>query len=100
MNWFIKFKEFLEELAWTKLPDNTAIKFDSRECYQYREGDKVLLFGFEPRENGVWAIVFKEHVRWLPPYEMEAISSEKKTEIGAKLLKYFERRGGAYVVEF
>ena len=82
-----------------QIDEFTKITRNGRDAYVYQERDHRLEFQVETQAVGPRKIIYASTVRaWLPPYEKDAITDEKRNEILKKIGVFFEVNGYTYVV--
>jgi Zn-dependent M32 family carboxypeptidase len=71
-----------------------------RDEYKYIEGDRSLIVQAEMLSGTPQRVIYSRTIKkWLPPYDKENITDQKKKEILEKVCKYFELNKISYTVE-
>ena len=93
--------DFFKKFGTTKTIDGTcSIERIGRDEYKYVEGDHVLMFQAEMLSGSPRRVIYVRTIKnWLPPFEIEKITEQKRTAILEKVCKYFDVKGISYTVE-
>src|SRR6266496_2724573 len=71
-----------------------------RDEYKYIEGDRALTVQIEMLSGTPRRVIYSRTIKkWMPPYDNEPITEDKRKEIVAKICKYFEINNISYTVE-
>src|SRR5215510_5777749 len=98
---FTSISQFFRNLGATKTIDGTAsMQRLGRDEYKYVEGDHTLKLQVEMLSGTPRRVIYSRTIKnWLPPYENERITEQKKREILERVCKYFDANGISYTVE-
>jgi len=93
--------KFLRQFRTIKKIDQfSSMERLGRDEYKYIEGDHVLKVQIEMLSGTTKRVIYSRTIKnWMPPYEQEIITEEKKKEILRKMCKYFEMNQISYAVE-
>jgi len=71
-----------------------------RDEYKYVEDDHALKVQVEMLSGNPRRVIYSRTIKnWLPPYENERITEQKRREILERVCKYFDANGISYTVE-
>jgi Immunity protein 74 len=98
---FASINQFFRKFRTAKTTDGTAsIIRLGRDEYKYVEGDHTLTLQVEMLSGTPRRVIYSRTIKnWLPPYENERISEQKRKEILERVCKYFDANGISYAVE-
>jgi hypothetical protein len=83
-----------------KIDDVSSIERLGRDEYKYFEGDRALTVQIEMLSGTPKRLIYTSTIKkWMPPYDNETITEEKRKEIVAKICKYFEMNNISYTVK-
>jgi hypothetical protein len=71
-----------------------------RDEYKYVEGDHALKLQVEMLSGDPRRVIYSRTIKnWLPPFENEGITEQKRREILERVCKYFDANGISYTVD-
>jgi len=71
-----------------------------RDEYNYIEGNHALTLQVEMLSGTPSRVIYSRTIKnWMPPYDKENITEEKRKEIVKKICKYFEINNISYTVK-
>ena len=93
--------KFFAKFRTTKnIDDVSSMERVGRDEYKYIEGDRALMVQIEMLSGTPKRVLYSRTIKnWMPPYDRENITEEKKKEIVGKICKYFEINKISYTVE-
>lgn len=98
---FKSISQFFKKFGATRTIDGTcSMERLGRDEYKYVEGDHSLTLQVEMLSGSPRRVIYSRTIKnWLPPYENERITEQKRKEILEKVSKYFDMNGISYTVE-
>ena len=98
---FNSISEFFRKFKTVKTIDGLAsMERLGRDEYKYVEGDHALKLQVEMLSGNPRRVIYSRTIKnWLPPYEKEKITEQKRKEILKRVCKYFDTNGISYTVE-
>jgi immunity protein 74 of polymorphic toxin system len=93
--------KFFAKFRITKnIDDVSSMERIGRDEYKYVEGDRALTVQIEMLSGTPKRVIYSRTIKnWMPPYENEIITEDKRKQIVAKICKYFEMNNISYTVE-
>jgi hypothetical protein len=83
-----------------KIDELSSMERLGRDEYKYIEGDHALTLQVEMLSGTPSRVIYSRTIKnWMPPYDKEHITEEKKKEIVTKICKYFEINNVSYTVK-
>jgi hypothetical protein len=83
-----------------KIDNVSSMEQLGRDEYKYIEGGRALTVQIEMLSGTPRRVIYSRTIKkWMPPYDNETITEDKRKEIVAKICKYFEINNISYTVE-
>jgi hypothetical protein len=98
---FENISRFLKKFRTIKeIDDVSSMERLGRDEYKYIEGDHALTLQVDMLSGTPRRVIYSRTIKnWLPPYDSEVISDEKRKQILEKICKYFEINHISYTVK-
>jgi len=93
--------KFLKKFRTIKeIDESSSIERLGRDEYKYIEGDHALTLQIEMLSGSPSRVIYSRTIKnWLPPYDKEKITDEKREEIVKKICKYFDINSTSYTIK-
>ena len=97
---FDNVSSFLKKFRTIKTIDEvSSMERLGRDEYKYIEGDHALTLQVEMLSGNPSRVIYSRTIKnWMPPYDKENITEERRKEIIKKICKYFEINDVSYTV--
>lgn len=83
-----------------EIDDVSSMERLGRDEYKYIEGDHALTLQIEMLSGNPKRLIYSRTIKiWLPPFDNEPITEEKRKKILEKICKYFEINNISYIVQ-